>query len=118
MSSSDTSQAGAADDLQPPLIKKLDSLRLRTPPPVSTTVDQGRHPAAREPASAPASAFTSASGQAAAADAARSPSARPPPSPMARGLLARRGSFTDRPIDVLRIACITQRNELVSLFAK
>lgn len=50
-------------------------------------------------------------------DISRSP-ARPPPSPMMRGLLARRGSFTERPIDVVRLACVTQRNELISLVGR
>lgn len=64
-----------------------------------------------------ASAFTSSTAQhAVASDVALSP-ARPPPSPMMR-LLSRKGSFTERPIDVMRMACIMQRNELCSLFAR
>jgi hypothetical protein len=117
--------AAAIADGQPPvkpvadasLPLKLGNLRLSVP-------DQ----AAPAASCAPSSAFASASGAAAAADAAAAPAARspaapgsgarPPPSPMARGLLARRGSYTERPIDVVRLACITQRNELLSLFNK
>ncbi|GBF96697.1 sucrose synthase, partial [Raphidocelis subcapitata] len=93
---------------------KLEALRIGG-------ADQGP-PRDAAAARGPGSAFAGPSGAAAAAaaDGPRSPSARPPPppSPMARGLLARRGSFSERPIDVLRLACITQRNELVCLFAR
>ena len=107
--SSDTAQRDAAPEAAPPvkpiadavLPIKLDSLRLTVP-------------------HQKASAFTSPAALSAAAAggaAARSP-ARPPPSPSQRALLARKGSFSERPIDVIRMALVMQRNVLCSLVGR
>jgi hypothetical protein len=45
------------------------------------------------------------------------PNERPMPNRKVVGL-TRRMSFTGRPIDIVRDACSTQRNELVSLFGR
>lgn len=95
----------------------LDTLRLHIP-------DQRGD---GKPASAEGgdSTLTPAPGVPAGADAARTASSgagtRPtvlPPSPSISRLLQRRGSFSERPIDVVRLACLTQRNELISLFTR
>lgn len=41
-----------------------------------------------------------------------------PQMPKKAPILSRRLSFTGRPIDIIRNACATMRNELVPLFAK
>jgi hypothetical protein len=90
----------------PSLPVKLDSLRISPP-----DQQQQQRP----------TIFTSSDAQrttAAAVASQRSPARPPPLSPSMSRVLGRRGSFSERPIDVVRMALVTQRNEMCSLVAR